>query len=134
MLRWLTPHFLFYPYPGPLSALSVWLLPAFFVALIVLGIVAMQLKRKAADKAGASWWASASAWLWTFGLVGLLATFFAWQRAPYLSSRIVLVAVLFCLALAAGWMAWKWFKQLPARRSKVQQYREYVKYLPSRKS
>ena len=133
MLRWLTPRFLFEAYPGPLSSINRWLFLGFFTALLGLAIAAQLQRRKAIDKVGSKWWWTAAMWLWTFGLTGLLATFFAWEQAPFLAARIVLATLLLGLLAVSVWMTWQWFRKLPARRIQIKQHREYVKYLPSKK-
>lgn len=130
-MRWLSAQFLFYPYPGPLSGLSAWVLPALF-GLLTLGSFALwAASRRAPDRAGSAWWSLAGGWAMGLGLPGLALTFFAWQRVPILSMRVLLAVNLLAVPAAGGWLAWRWFKQLPARRQALQRRREYRRYLPS---
>lgn len=130
-MSWFSPHFLFYPFPGPLSGTSAWLLPTLFLAALAAWAISLAMARRAPDRAGADWWRLAAGWLLAVGTVGLLLTFFAWQRVPYLSMRFLIVLDLLCLVGAGAWQAWRWFKLLPARRAARERRREYRKYLPS---
>ncbi len=131
MLRWITPQFLLYPYPGPLSGLSQWLLPAAFGAILVGSFVARAAARRAPDRAGADWWRATASWLLGLSLPGFILTFFAWQRVPFMSMRALLALNLLAVLAVAGWMAWRWFRMVPQRRAGVQRRREYTRYLPS---
>ncbi len=131
MLRWISAQFLLYPYPGPLGGWSKLAMPIAFAALLVGSFVARGLARRSLDRAGADWWRAAASWLLGLSIPGLLLTFFAWQRVPFLSMRILLVANVLAVIAVAAWMAWRWFRMVPQRRAGVQRRREYTRYLPS---
>lgn len=131
MLRWITPQFLLYPYPGPLSGLSQWLFPAFFTMLLLGTFGARWMARRAPDRAGADWWKLGANWLLGLSIPGLLLTFFAWQRVPFLSMRLLIALDLLSFVAVGAWMAWRWYRMVPQRRAGVQRRREYTRYLPS---
>jgi hypothetical protein len=106
------------------------LLPIIFVVLLAGSVAARWQARHAVDKAGADWWRLLAAWQLGLALPGFALIFFAWQRVPYLSMRLLLALNLLAILVVALWMSWQWFKLVPQRRAGVQRRREYTKYLP----
>jgi hypothetical protein len=127
---WFSSQFLLYPYSGSLSGRSLLLLPIIFIVLLIGSVLARWQARRAIDRAGADWWRLVAAWQIGLAVPGFVLIFFAWQRVPYLSMRLLLALNLLAILVVAGWMSWYWFKLVPRRRAGVQRRREYTKYLP----
>ncbi len=54
-------------------------------------------------------------WLWTFGVLGLMLTFFRWQQIPYFSARLLWLALLIWLFIWAILICYYRLVKLPKK-------------------
>lgn len=130
MWRWLQPQFLFKTMPAPWGGWHGWVSLAAWVAILALAWISYRISLKAEIKAVRRWWQQLTLWAVWSGSVGLILTFFIWQRLPFLSMRFWLALWVVIILVWLGWLAWKKIFILPKQITSAKVRREFLKYLP----
>lgn len=134
MTALLSPSFWFSPTPPSLIPMIQLVFLVAFVSMTILGVVALVLRfRLGLEKLTRSALERAGACLLTCGLLGLLLVGMAYERIPYLSMRVLFLALgIFFVLWAYKLYTFAWI-EIPQIKAKHQQQEQYNKWLPKRK-
>ncbi len=121
----------FNPLPGPWVAIYLKLISAFFVLLVVVGLIAWQLsKRDKDDKLTAKLWLKIEYFSLTLGIVGLLLLLIRQQNIYFLSMPFWFL-LLIVVALIWLYKIIKYvLREMPERRKELEEKKIKEKYLP----
>lgn len=130
----LTPRYWFNPVPPPFLPVVDRAIPAVFVALTVVGVLAHVVRiRGGVDKLSRRALGKAGTLLLTTGLVGLVLYGFYYERVPYLQMRVLYLALFAYFA----WGAWRVYRyvtvQIPEVRKAQAEHEAFTKWLPGKK-
>lgn len=124
--------FWFDVYPLTFTTAILWGLLGLCLAAVIISIIVRYYKSKklTLSRLAGKALSKFCNWLLSFGLVGLLLTFFKQQRAPYLGMRVWL------LLWAVAWLIWLAFIikyvliTIPKIKKETEKKQEFEKYLP----
>lgn len=132
MNKFIQPTFYFDAYPTEIHLPTFYLISVVFLLFFLTGLLALFLaaKKEKTDKIIAKFFGKLANWgLWS-GVIGLLITFFRYQRAPYLGMRLWTI----------GWLIFNliWLlkiikyllKDVPKAKAEIKKKQEFEKYLP----
>lgn len=132
MTKFIQFNFIFDRYPTEIHLPTFYVILGFFILLFLLGLTfaLFASKKEKADKIIAKFFNKVSNWgLWS-GIIGLLITFFRYERVAYLGMRFwTIIWLLFIF----GWfiLILKYFlKDVPKLKKEKERKKEFEKYLP----
>jgi len=131
MNRFLDPSFWFDARPWAFQATAYKITIAVFLVSIILGIICLFFQKKySSDKIILKVWVKLTHLTFSFGLVGLILTFFKKQKAPFLGMRFWFLAwAIICLVWFIYILKYL-FIEIPKLREEKRKKEELRKYIP----
>lgn len=132
MQRFFQFNFIFDRYPTGVHLLTFYVILAVFIIALIIGFYSAFLANKKVknDKIIAKFYNKLSNWgLWC-GVIGLLITFFRYERSPYLGMRIWSILWLLIYFFWLAYLLKYLIIELPKQRTDFQKKKEFEKYLP----
>lgn len=129
MGNFLTLNFWFNLRPGVFIGLSLKIILGLILLLIVLAVVTGVGKKRWAKGLYSGLWNSLYYFFLTNAIVGLVLTFFNYERVPFLSARFWFLLWGTCVIV---WLffIYKIIIRIPQRKARLEKEKEFNKYIP----
>ena len=130
MNQLLSASFWFDVRPLPFARVPLWIALGLFVAAVIFAIACVIIRNKKTGPLAWKVWSKLLHWAFSFGLVGLLLTFFKEERIVYLGMRLWMILWAAICLVWLGFVLKFVLVETPKIKEEKRKQEEIKKYLP----